>query len=271
MGKYSLIVKDKENNNLKIIPVTDLKRQEKRNFVNMNDIDYWTSQFTDKYSFMEHLYNNGIIDFKTGNAYIVTHLNDNELVYKCIFKDEKINKISQNVLGGEIQRLDSDCCKDIIKKFFDLMEQSDFIPKIEATKYITQTLKDLIQKYHNIYNRTNYTAEEVEEFNNIKEEIYKCFKRYKNFRGLVLFEKEYDNIYKYQNIQKSVSVKPKPKKFKLSTKEEINKIAEKYSRSCDKQRGMTRTEAYNREYDEFLTEEEYENAYHGEDDILYRR
>lgn len=252
MGKYSLVVKNALDNSIHYIKAMNLDTLKWEKSVNLKDIDYWTSQFSDKFSFLENLYHLGIIDFKYGNTYIETIYGGRDYHFKNLYNNNKINDIAISVLNGEIKK--QALAEQPIKEFFSLVARENFMSKLQQTKYINKALKSKLINYIEGLKVAEVRPEKIEEIQDLYIEIRKELMHYKSFRGMVLFMSEYELDYDYSRIKTSQIQEPLVIR-NTSPKEKTSDF-----------HNMTDTERYNRKYDEFLSEEEYEKAYHGTED-----
>lgn len=255
MGKYSLIVKNTLDNSIHYINTMNLDTLKWEKNVNLKDIDYWTSQFPDKFSFLENLYNLGIIDFKYGNTYIETIYGGRDYHFKNLYNNSKLNDIASSTENGEIKN--QELADEQIKEFFALMARENFMNKLDQTKYMTKTIKRKLINYMETASSAKIRPEEICKMQILYFDIRKEFMRYKSFRGMILFMNEYELEYNYRFdrtkhpvTQKKSSIidNVKPKDFLNDMQDSIE------------------TERYNQQYDEFLSEKEYNEAYQGKEE-----
>lgn len=263
MGKYSLVVEDTLHHTSKIIDVLDLETKEKRKKVHIKDIDYMTSSFKDKDDLLNHLYNEGIIDFSFGNTYIVTTYKEHEIYYTNIYNREDVKCVSAKVKAGFVDDKDSQY-QQTVKVFWNLMQDSSVKEKIAQTKYINKSLKDKLLRYIETMSKEIFKKEELLEQQALLKDIKKELSRYKTYRGIVLLIATYHNEYKRKYKPKIDNQKKEKSKISKISENEFQAQIQKYEQMRNLLNGMTDTERYNREYDEFLSDEEYEEAYHGE-------
>lgn len=254
MGKYSLIVENTLNNKKYTINVFELESREWKSKVHIKDIDNWTSSFEDKDAFLKYLYDEGIIDFRFGNTYIITKFKDNDIYYKNIYHSKTIGSTSLKVEGGFIDTNDCALYSTTVEKFFALMEDIAFDQKLGLTKYINPTLKTLIKNYRELKKTEIFEIEQLEQQQYLLQAIKNECRRYKTFRGIVLFLTEYQKEYEPRYV-------PRKKDTMDSFINKQKNIVNTYQNNLEEK--ISGVERYNREFDEFLSEEEYKEAYQG--------
>lgn len=250
---YSLIVADK-NGNERIIPVYSNRYKEYKDKVNIWDIDKLTSSYSTREDFIEYLRNEGIIDYNYRYTHIMSIYNEKELKYKNIYNSKLITDCSNNVVDSKINVSKVPEYQEYFNKVIQLLKKDkNFREKINETPSINNSLKEVLFKYYDemTNERIGYMEEDlVEEY--WREMVLKL-KEYKNFRQMYVFVEEYLKPPKtYIKPKKS---EPEKKKYNTTIQSNIPyEITFNYADLAEFNHG-------NREYEEFLDEEEYEDAY----------
>lgn len=261
MGKYSLVVtnnKDKSSHN---ISVYDLEKKEYKEKVHIKDIDAFTSKFNGDFDFIKYLNEENIINFSDASFHIISKYKETDFRFKVIFNSEMINNTAKKVKAGYIDST-KEGYNDIKGYFYNNIRENNFIESIKNTSYITTSFKNIIIRYVELVNKEKDREEQLNEERILKWQIDEELKRYKTFRGFHLFieqykkygyvkapVKKYDNYYleQYNDDVKVVNKSTKEPKVELE-EESTTKI-------------ISNVDDYNKEYDEFLSEEEYADAY----------
>lgn len=224
------------------------KKKEKRSKVHIKDIDNFTSQFMDSNQMIYNLKKSGVIDFSSGNCYIESQYKNKEIKYKAIFSSKFITKVSKSVVSGYICPNEIEGFGTFIGDFFDSLKDEFVMSYILKSIYFIDDNKDLFRKYISIQkqleNGTN-DNELLNEAQRLRFKITEELKRYKTFRGLYLFTEE----------QKKFGSKPK---HNQNIVEPFNQKTPEY---VEKPLGYRDVDVYNQEYEEFLSDEEYDDAY----------
>ena len=261
MGKYSLVVEDTLKKLKKIIDVVDLDDKKIKAKVNIKDIDCVTSSFESKDKFLEYLCDKGIIDFHFGNTYIVSIHKGIEQKYDTIYNNDSILYLTTKVKKGFICDKSSNNYQSNLNDFIAVIDSCKYQAEIEKSRYINRSYKDKIIRYMTLKSKSLESEEEMNELNFLLDDIKQEASRYKTYRGIVLFLKTYNLSLDRMYVGTKKDVKKKEAVKTIITNRE--RLLEQYEQARNLINGMTDTEAYNQKYDEYLSEEEYEWAYHG--------
>lgn len=261
MGKYSLVVVNNEDKSKHNISVYDLEKKEYKEKVHIKDIDTFTSKFNGDFEFIKYLNEANIISFSDASFHIISKYNGNDLHYKVIFNSEMINNVAKTVKAGYIDST-KEGYSDIRNYFYNNIRENNFIESIKNTSYITTSFKNIIIRYIELANKEKDREEQLNEERVLKWKIDEELKRYKTFRGFHLFIEQYK---KYGYIKAPV------KKFYDYYLEQYNDDVKVVKKSIKEPQAVLEEESitkiisnvddYNKEYDEFLSEEEYADAY----------
>lgn len=250
MGRYSLVVVNKIDNLGHIINVYDLEEKKEKDKVNIKDIDVFTNKYDNNEQMLEDLYKKGIINFYQGRSYIVSRYKEKNIHFKTIFNSKDVLEIASSVNSGFICNFNTSFYSNMVHELFENLENKVFFDELEQTIYISFSVKSMIVQYRNILLKEKYHEEDLEEERRLKLQILEELKRYKTFRGMYLFFKEYKFCsYKYRKIRDEEKVKYIPKEATYKEKE----------------KGFRDVDLYNQEHEEFLSEEEYNDAFGQED------
>ena len=272
--KYSLIVKNKDTGSKKVLSVFDQETYQMKDKVYLKDIDIFTSHFRSKESLTNYLNEKGLIDFYNASYYIVSKYNGRELYFRVIINSEEIERVAKKVKAGYIDTSDKSYA-ETLTYIFDEMSHDNFKESIPNGKTLQPTLRSDIYKYIDLPSEKTMEEEQLER--ELKFKIYEEIKRYKTYRGLYIFLEEYkkygfvkkreeyqgnQEIYNQIEIENEMnSQEPK----KNSKNESQKKTEYKKDPSADSIVKVFHqsAEEYNKEYDEFLSDEEYADAYGG--------
>lgn len=268
MGRYSLVVVNRNEKSRHIINVYDLEKKEYKQSVHIRDIDAFTSGFSSSFDFIKYLNEKGIIKFSDASIFIVSKYQGKEFYYKTIFNSNKINDIAKTVKAGYLDAT-SDGYSDVVTYFYDHIKEEKFQKSIENAVTIPSSLKIAMLQYIEILNNTNKEKidfEDLEEKNRLYWKINEELKRYKTFRGVHIFIEQYK---KYGFVAKKIQTYNQDIEthiYESQSKETTNLkvMTQKMEKDNDddfKLKVISNVEDYNREYDKFLSEEEYIDAY----------
>lgn len=260
MGKYSLLAIDRTTNSERIIWLHSKEKDKEIEKFNLSEIDCFTSSFNGELAFNKYLREQGIETFDNVRYCIVTTYDKKDYYFKVIFNSQLINNVSKNVKAGYISVDDN--YRDVINSFYSNIDSKSFQESIENTNYIKGNLKQKIIKYISIRSNEKNHVDEYEEQTRLSFEINEEFKRYKTFRGLYLFlekYKRYGYVEKpeYSNNNNSMGNNV----VESNNIVQNNNVVGSYKEPAQL---IASADDYNQEYDEFLTEDEYSDAY-GED------
>ena len=248
MGKYSLIVVNKDDNSEHIINIYDSEKKEKKSKVHIKDIDNFTSQFMDSNQMLSKLKDDEIIDFSNGFCYVESQYKNKEIKYKAIFSSKFINKVSQSVVSGYICPNQIEGYGTFINEFLTSLKDDSVMMVVFKSIYFVDANKELFRKYVTIKKQLENGTNDNELLNEaqiLRFKIIEELKRYKTFRGLYLFTEE----------QKKFGNKPR------TNKNLVEPVIQKTSEYVEKPLGYRDVDMYNQEYEEFLSDEEYDDAY----------
>lgn len=271
MGKYSLIVVNNEDKSKHNINVYDLEKKEYKEKVHIKDIDAFTSKFDGDFDFIKYLNKENIINFSDASFYVVSKYKEKDFHFKVIFNSEMINDVAKTVKTGYIDSTKQGY-SDIKGYFYNNISENNFIESIKNTSYITSNFKNIIIRYIELVNKVKDREEQLDEERILRWQIDEELKRYKTFRGFHLFIeqykkygyvkapiKKYDDYYFEQCDDVKVKNRPTEKpKFEIEQEESTIKT-------------ISNVDDYNKEYDEFLSEEEYADAYGDDEEFVHRR
>ena len=268
MGKYSLVVVNKNEKSRHIINVYDLEKKEYKQNVHIKDIDAFTSKFSGGFDFIKYLNEKGIINFSDASVFIISKYQGKEFYYKTIFNSDKINDIARTVRAGYLDAT-NEGYSDAIEYFYNHVKEKKFEESIENAVTIPSTLKIAMLQYIEILNNADNekgSLEDLQEKNRLRWKINEELKRYKTFRGFYIFVEQYK---KYGFVKKPVlkyNDEMDEHNHELQKKETVNlktTMQEPLKNDDDdfKSKVISNVDDYNREYDEFLSEEEYRDAY----------
>ena len=250
---YSLIPASK-NGNEKRVPVYSSRYAEDKDKVNIWDIDRITSLYSTKEAFMEYLRSEGIIDYTYGYTYIMRTYKEKELKYKNIYNSKLINDCSNNVIDSKIDVSKVPEYQDYFNKVSTLlMKDEKFRNELGNTVSINNSLKEILLNYYQESTKEHIGYMEEDLVTKYRYEMTTTLREYKSFRQMYVFVEEYLKPPKTYTKPK----KSEPKKKKYSTTIQSNipyEIKFNYADLAELNHG-------NREYEEFLDEEEYEDAY----------
>jgi len=264
MGKYSLIAVDKNNKSEHIISVYDSEKREMKKSVHIKDIDAYTSKFFDAQNLLYRLHEDEVINFTKGHFYIESTYKNTTIKYKVIFNSKMIQSVTGHVRAGhiclnEVEVLDGvENYRDLVKDFLKSLTDENVLDKVRNSIYFVKANKDIFSKYSVIKKQLEVGVSDSELFTEeqrLRTKIIEELKRYKTFRGLYLFDQEQKRFAHVGNIQRNNL----PEKIEIKTNVEYE----------EKPEGYRDVDLYNQEYDEFLSEEEYADAYGGESPTQY--
>lgn len=275
MGRYSLVVVNKLEKLSQIINVYDLEKQEYSEKVHIKDIDAYTSQFSGSIDFINHLNQKGIINFTDATFYIVSKYKNQDLHFKVIFNSEMIYNVAKDVKAGHLNST-QEGYSEILAYIYDHIKETRFQESIRNAVTINTSVKNLLLRYIDFVNKEKNREEDFQEERKLKLEVETELKRYKTFRGIHIFVEQYKKygfveapnyrknqrlerqIYEQQYIEENKTRAVQRQTVEDSLEESTTKV-------------ISNVDDYNKEYDEFLSEEEYENAYgaNEEETIVY--
>ena len=253
MMAYSLIAVSK-NGDEKRIPVYSSRYNIDKDKVNIWDIDKITSSYSTREDFMKYLRSEGIIDYTYGYTYIMRIYKEKESKYKNIYNSKLINDCSTNVVDSKIDVSKVPEYQDYFNKVTTLlMKDGNFRKELEKSYIINSSLKEILINYYQESITEHVGCMEEDLITKYRYEMTTTLREYKSFRQMYVFVEEYLKPPK-------TYIKPKknePEKKKYSTTIQSNipyEIKFNYADLADLNHG-------DREYEEFLDEEEYEDAY----------
>jgi len=223
--------------------------------VRLQDIDCFTSSFENSSEFENYLRKNGMGHYDTSRYCIVTTYDEKEYYFKVIFNSPVISRIANKVNASYVT-VDDDY-RSVIDVFRSYIREPKFLESVINTTYFKKKFKDKIVRYIELVNNNQKDYDEFEEERKLWLEISEEFKRYKTFRGLYLFIEVYK---KYGYVEKN--------EYHNNNKEQVentnnnNTNQSKMVGSDIKVEPMiSNADDYNKEYDEFLSDEEFNDAY----------
>lgn len=268
MGRYSLVVVNRNEKSRHIINVYDLEKKEYKQNVHIKDIDAFTSKFSSSFDFIKKLNEEGIINFSDASIFIVSKYQGKEFYYKAIFNSDKIHDIAKTVKAGYVTSM-HDGYNEAITYFSGHVKELNFQQSIENAVTIPAGLKTSMLQYIEILNneeKGKSSFEDSEEKSRLRWKINEELKRYKTFRGFHIFIEQYKKngfvakpVRRYnEEIEEQIY---EPKKTEATRLKAVPQEPIENNEDDIKSKIISNVDDYNREYDEFLSEEEYADAY----------
>ena len=258
MARYSLVFEDKNNHEKIIIPLKNQVTKEANKKNELYEIDLITMQFSNLNDLLEALKKSNCIKSTMGDIYISYIHDKEERKLDIIYKDLLLNrcalltykKKNQGYKGNDLTLNVntpgfSDYCNHLISIF---MEDKNAYDNFKNSYYGDFRLKNCILDYINYSKLSVLEPEQITEKDYLKKQIMFILGKYKNLRGIKLWEKIYE---KNKNHYKSISHVKKQQEIINNNKEIIFK-------------------EYIPEDEIYLSEEERENMY-GEGNMPIRR
>lgn len=135
-------------------------------------------------------------------------------------------------------------------------------------------LRRLLEKYVSIYNPLSYSEEDNRNINTLERQIVDTLSIYRNYRGMAVSRYNYENSKSNTNIYISNEELKKEKEIEKYNKYRNSLIEKARKQELDDNIDIDvitkeRTEDYNQDYDEYLTEDEY-NQMAGAGNVIKR-
>ncbi len=273
--KYSLMVKNKDNGVEKIIPVFDQEMYKMKEKVYFKDIDIFTCDFVNKDALTQYLIEKGLIDFENASYYITSRYDGRDLHFRVIFNSEEIKRVAKKSKAGYIDTSDKSY-SETLDYIFSEMSNENFKESIKNGKTIQPTLRSDMYKYTELPSYKRVEDEQLER--ELKFKIREGIKRYKTYRGLYIFLEEYkkygyvkakENYQDNQNIYEQMYIEEELRKQEQQQTTQKTEETPKYKKDPSAEEPLKQihqsAEEYNQINDEFLSEEEYKEAYGGDE------
>lgn len=286
---YSLMVESLMDNKKHYINLFGKKEDKGKVTENLWDIDLFTSCYSSEMEFLEYLKSIGQIDFSLGRVYIEEYNSENFSLYFPIFNSTLINEAAKSVQNSNIRpsmiREYSDFKEEKIQK---IVEIDDNVIKTRVN--INNSLKNYLLKYKESKIKEQSYGWRDEIYNDIgnhNDNISKYLIQYKSFREIYSVIEQYEkngctkypvsyNLYKQYLQQKEDGIRygkksqnnnennssdksssDKSDSSKVKEKEELKELKEEIINYWN----ATNVNTGNLDREEFLSEEECEEAY----------
>lgn len=235
-GRYNLVVRNKDTNDIVYIPIGE----------NYNNqlflIDKNTSKFKDEKQLLDRLYENGYIDFKNGDIFIIYQHNKEIKNIEPIYSS--VGGIALSIENDE-KKIDYDnkYYKICTNKLFELLRYDEFRKKLYDSSVINEYIKLQIKK---LYSNENQNQRSFY-IDKIKTELQK----YREFRNLTLFIDSYLKSLDNPNYEDNLNNK---------VKDRNNAIRNKYPNGLTKRDILPSPKLGNEYYEKIFEEELVEIA-----------
>lgn len=203
-SNYSLVVRNKDTNNLFYIPIED------KNNVGLSLIDSLTSKFKDETKLLDKLYEKGYINFSNGDIFIIYKYNNEIKNIEVLYRELGGVPLSIDSENPSKINWETDYGKKFYDTFFRLLKDTDFRKKIyyddRFNKYLTEKIRDF-------YNSTSENKAI-----DYKMEIKELLTRYREFRNVSFFINTYFKNKENSNYEKELNEKISKRKKELNEK-----------------------------------------------------